>query len=232
MSDRLSAQGRSVKDLDAYLPPALVGHVLLQEALTHVSVGSRSNNERLEFLGDAVLGMAVADWLYCHRPQENEGGLSRLRASLVSRQALAGVANEVGLAEWLHVSEQSANSTLAVNERLLASAVEAVIGAVYRVEGWDSAVAFVERLLGNRLATLPRDAEAVKDAKTRLQERLQARGLALPAYRVARPPRHNDDQFLVVCVAAGRAACGRGGSRRAAEQASAEALLAQMHSRA
>lgn len=211
------------------LPKSMRGHPLVEQALTHISSG-RAHNERLEFLGDAVIGLVVADWLYRNRPDEDEGGLSRLRSALVSRRGLAGAARDAAIGEHLQLSQRAAESGEAGNDRILSSAVEALTGAVFSVEGWDAAVTFTERLLDSGYQGLPECSEDAKDAKTRLQERQQAQGKPRPAYRIAASPGNGQTEFIVVCVADARAGSGSGSTRQMAEQAAASALLDDLES--
>lgn len=200
---------------------------LLEEALTHRSFSSR-NNERLEYLGDAVLSFVVAGMLYREFPDATEGELSRFRSSLVSGESLGAIALEIGLGDQLRLGEGELKSGGFRRASILADGLEAVIGAVYLGAGLDAARAAVERLLGPRLPLLP-SAAALKDPKTRLQERLQGRGLALPRYEILEVSGEPHDQrFRVRCSAddLGLAAEATGTSRRRAEQEAAERLLA------
>ena len=195
---------------------------LLEAALTHRSAAAL-NNERLEYLGDAVLSFVVAELLYRMLPRAPEGDLSRLRASLVSGETLAAVAAENGLGEWLVLGEGELKSGGHRRKSILADALEALVGAVYLDGGMEPARAVVERLLGPRLENLPPAAE-LKDAKTRLQELLQGRGQELPVYAVlaAFGPPHQQT-FRVRCELPGRdlAAEAEGSTRRRAEQEAA-----------
>ncbi len=199
---------------------------LLELALTHRSTGSH-NNERLEFVGDAVLGMIVADRLYERFPRASEGQMSRLRASLVKREALAGVARELGLGEFLILGEGERRSGGHSRDSILADAVEAIIGAAYRDQGLDAARDLVLRLWRPRFEVLTLEREQ-KDPKTRLQEWLQARGHAVPSYTVTRiDGKQHAQVFHVNCHvdALSLSVDASGGSRRGAEQAAASAML-------
>lgn len=202
---------------------------LLELALTHRSA-SRDNNERLEFLGDAMLTYCVAALLYADQPEASEGDLSRARAALVNRETLAGIGRAIGIDEQIRLGAGELSSGGAQRESALADAVEAIIGAVVLDGGETEAQALIRRLLANALETLP-STEALKDAKTRLQEWLQARGLGLPVYAVAQVSgKDHNQQFAVTCTvgAPNRVASGRGTSRRRAEQAAAEAMLIEL----
>ena len=206
---------------------------LFRAALTHRSA-SGPNNERLEFLGDAVLNLVVAHHLYAAFPDASEGDLSRLRARVVSGEPLAEVAASLKLGEALQLGSGELKTGGFRRHSILADAFEAVCGAVYLDGGLAVAESVIERLLEPRIAALPAPHE-LKDAKTRLQEYLQSRGLTLPGYRVERVEGEPHAQtFHVSCgVPALRlAAEGRGSSRRRAEQEAAERILAAIGSSA
>lgn len=213
----------SLDDLSKTLGFRFANPALLEEALTHRSKGA-ANNERLEFLGDAVLGFIVADALCQRFPCEAEGVLTRFRAALVKRETLAGMAREYALGDYLRLGPGELKSGGFRRDSILADAFEAVIGAIYRDGGLDPAREFVLRSLGERFAHL----QAHKDPKTRLQEFLQARRQPLPVYEVTTT--RGDDhqqQFEVTCTVEGLAtpSRGSGGSRRKAEQAAAKQAL-------
>ncbi|HEU4669701.1 MAG TPA: ribonuclease III [Dyella sp.] len=197
-------------------------------ALTHRSVG-RPNNERLEFLGDAFLGAIVAEMLYEAHPNASEGELSRLRAQLVNGQALATIARELELGERLRLGPGELKSGGFRRESILADAFEAMIAAVYLDGGFDACRQVVRQLFSARVASLPRSS---KDAKTRLQEHLQAEGWPLPRYELIAS--HGDDhakQFDVRCTVSEPLvveAEATGSSRRAAEQEAAETVLCRL----
>ncbi|MDR1853655.1 MAG: ribonuclease III [Azoarcus sp.] len=202
---------------------------LLAEALTHRSFG-QPNNERLEFLGDSVLNCAMSLALYARFSDLREGDLSRLRASLVCQEALARVAATLELGDCLRLGEGELRSGGARRPSILADAVEAVIAAVTLDAGFEAARALVERLFAPLLAEVDPAAPG-KDPKTALQEWLQARKLALPVYTMLRVlGEAHAQEFEVSCEVAKFAlrTVGRGGSRRAAEQQSAELALAQL----
>ena len=198
---------------------------LLERALSHRSLGPK-NNERLEFLGDAILGFEVADHLYRHTGDADEGQLSRMRAHLVKRETLAGIARELALGDILRLGPGELRSGGQTRDSILSDALEAIIAAVDLDGGIDQARALVRRLLGERLAT-PTPETRRKDPKTRLQEYLQSIGKPLPRYDVVSTSGEQHDQrFRVVC-STGLAADteGDGSSRRRAEQAAAEKML-------
>ena len=197
-------------------------------ALTHRSVG-RPNNERLEFLGDAFLGAVVAEMLFEVHPHASEGELSRLRAQLVNGPALAVIARELELGDRLKLGPGELKSGGFRRESILADAFEALIAAVYLDGGFEACRQVVRQLFAERIAALPRSS---KDAKTRLQEHLQAGGWPLPRYELIAS--HGDDhakQFDVRCMIAEPMeldAQASGSSRRSAEQDAAESVLARL----
>ena len=201
-------------------------------ALTHRSAGA-AHNERLEFLGDSVLNCAVAQLLYETHPQADEGALSRLRASLVSGETLAQIAMENGIGDYLNLGSGELKSGGFRRASILADALEALIGAVMLDAGFDAAAAAVRRLIGPRMAALP-TAEALKDAKTRLQEVLQAHAMPLPSYSLtAIQGEPHAQSFAVVCEVSALelSTVGEGASRRRAEQTAADRMLARMPAR-
>jgi ribonuclease-3 len=217
--------------------PALerrIGHrfaepALLAQALTHRSHGA-AHYERLEFLGDSVLGCAISELLFRGYPQLPEGRLSRIRAGLIREESLADVANDLGIAEFLLLDQSTARNEGAARPSILADALEAVYGAVFLDAGYAAAREVIARTFGARLARLDPGAED-KDAKTRLQEYLQARRLARPQYRiVATRGAKQSLLFEVECEIEEprRSARGSGSSRQRAEQQAAATLLKQI----
>ena len=200
---------------------------LLVQSLTHRSFSS-DHNERIEFLGDSVLNLAVADLLYEQLSGLPEGDLSRVRANLVKQDTLHQLAVTLGLPELLRLGEGEAKSGGQKRPSILADALEAVIGAVYLDAGFDSAAALVRRLFKD--VEISAQMQAIdKDPKTELQEWLQGRKMKLPIYRVVGTQGAAHKQtFDVECEIAEyrRAERGIGGSRRAGEQAAATAMLA------
>lgn len=204
---------------------------LLERALTHRSVGA-SNNERLEFLGDAVLGLVISEALYHRFPRVEEGDLSRLRAHLVKRERLAEVAQELSLGELLHLGGGERKSGGRRRDSILADAVEALLAAVYLDGGYGAAHELVERLFESRIRALP-EPEALKDPKTRLQEHLQGQGAQRPEYRlIEEQGEAHSRQFHVLCQLPDQSLRveGFGRSRRQAEQAAARAALDRLNS--
>lgn len=205
---------------------------LLERALTHRSFGA-AHNERLEFLGDSVLNLAVADLLYQALEARPEGDLSRVRANLVKQDTLHRLALDLGLSPLLRLGEGEARSGGANRPSILADALEAILGAVYLDGGHAAAHALVERLFAD-IEIHPEMAAASKDPKTALQEWLQARRMALPRYVVTSTLGAAHRQtFEVACEveAIAHAERGIGASRRAAEQAAAAAMLMHIRSR-
>jgi ribonuclease-3 len=217
---------------------ARLGHrfadpAVLAAALTHRSAG-RTNYERLEFLGDAVLTLVVSELLYHEFAEADEGDLSRYRATLVSGSMLAEIATALGVGEQLRLGGGELKSGGFRRGSILADALEGVIGAVYVDGGFEAAREVVMRLYAGRLQSLP-IAHDLKDAKTRLQEELQRRGLALPAYMVEGVSGEPHEQrFVVACEVSGLGlrTLGEGTSRRRAEQAAAQRLLESLAGRA
>jgi ribonuclease-3 len=202
---------------------------LLEAALTHRSAGRR-NNERLEFVGDAVLNFAVAALLYREFPDADEGDLSRYRAALVSGATLATVAAELRLGGQLRLGGGELKSGGERRSSILADALEALFGAVYVDGGMVAAIAVIEALLAGRMGALP-EARELKDPKTRLQEQLQAQGLPLPAYVVdAVSGEPHEQRFVARCAVAALEleARGEGSSRRQAEQEAARQVLERL----
>jgi ribonuclease-3 len=202
---------------------------LSEQALTHRSARG-ANNERLEFLGDAVVGLVVAELLYESFPKLDEGVLTRMRAHLVCERGLAEVARRLELGPKLQLGPGEMKSGGHRRESILADALEALVAAKFFESGWDACRSEVRAWFEPALLTLRTD-EFGKDAKTRLQEWLQARAMGLPEYRLldATGPEHARE-FLVECAvpALAQRTEARGGSRRLAEARAAEALITQL----
>jgi ribonuclease-3 len=202
---------------------------LLQRALRHRS-SSRKNNERLEFLGDAVLGLAIGNALFELDRDYSEGDLSRLRASLVNGDTLAELAAELTLGEYVDLGPGELKSGGYRRKSILADALEAVIGAIFLDAGHAAADAAIRRLFATRLADLPAP-ESLKDPKTRLQEHLQARRQPLPLYETIehRGPPHEPVFTIHASIEAlGLNVTATGRGRRGAEQQAAEILLSRL----
>lgn len=201
----------------------------LHTALTHRSVG-RDNNERLEFLGDAILSFVISDELYRIFPQADEGRLSRLRATLVRGDTLSEIARDLALGDYLHLGTGEMKSGGFRRDSILADAFEAIIGAIFLEAGVDAARAFILRHLGPRMAEIDSGAP-LKDPKTRLQEFLQSRRRPLPTYEVISVEGEDHAQhFRVECTVEGitEPLQGIGSSRRKAEQMAAEEALKRL----
>lgn len=205
---------------------------LLTRALTHRS-SSADHNERLEFLGDSVLSLAVSSLLYERLADLAEGDLSRVRANLVKQDTLHAIALALDLPAVLRVGEGEARSGGKTRPSMLADALEAVIGAVYLDAGFEVAARLVHRLFEG-VDISPRMQAVARDAKTALQEWLQGRRMKLPSYRVVDTTGAAHRQSFEVECSIGElalAARGSGASRRAAEQSAAAAVLAQLQAK-
>jgi len=199
---------------------------LLLLALTHRSF-SHQNNERMEFLGDSILGFLIAEALFSRFPDAREGQLSRLRAKLVKGQTLAAIARRFSLGDWLQLGSGELKSGGFRRESILADTLEAVLGAIYLDGGIVAARRRALAWFADELASLTLEAPN-KDAKTRLQEFLQSRGCELPQYQVLQVQGEpHQRHFVVECSAAllKEKTQGQGGSRRIAEQLAARAAL-------
>lgn len=205
---------------------------LLQLAVTHRSYGNgrgSSHNERLEFLGDRVLGLVIADLLYSRFPDEAEGALARRHAALVRKESLARVAEKIGLAAFLRMSRGEEDAGGRCNAGLLADACEGVIGALYLDGGLAPAQGFIR---SHWLALLEESAAPPKDAKTALQEWAQQRGLPLPEYSTLETsgPDHSPVFKIQVSVKGYPPENASGNSKRVAAQVAAQALLKRLMS--
>ncbi len=200
---------------------------LLQRALTHRSA-SHANNERLEFLGDALLNLLVAELVYEMHPRASEGDMTRLRAALVNGGALAEMARAHRLGDRLHLGPGELKSGGHRRDSILADAFEALIAAIYLDGGWNACRERVRELFAPQVAE---GARTPKDAKTRLQEYLQAQGQPLPVYElVSTSGEEHARVFAVSCriESLDEVFAGKGSSRRAAEQVAAEHALMRL----
>ena len=198
--------------------------------MTHRSAaigrGSRGSNERLEFVGDRVLGLVMAEWLAERFPKEQEGDLGRRLARLVSQPVLAIVADEIGLGDVLSVSSGEAKAGVKQRATVLADALEAALGALYLDGGLDPARSFIRRTWNKAMVE---QAEPPKDAKSALQEWTLKRTKGTPVYAVTNrsgPP--HAPQFTVTVTVGDFSGVGEAGSKQAAEQAAATALLGNL----
>lgn len=204
-----------------------VSPALLTQALTHRSAGS-PHNERLEFLGDALVNQFIAEALYQHWPKADEGALTRARAELVRESALAGIARQLELGPHLIMGPGEMKTGGHRRDSILADAVEAIVAAIYLDAGFDACRSVVLPWFAPLIAQLPPPNKVGKDAKTRLQEWLQGRQYALPVYSLLHEGGEDHARvFRVSCTLMQPALRteGEGSSRRAAEQQAAEAAL-------
>jgi len=214
---------------------AILGHkfgdrAVLHAALSHSSLGKGAGEigfDRLEFLGDRVIGLVVAELLLAGFPKDHEGDIARRHARLVNRDSLARLARAIGLGRYLELSAGEAQSGGRDNPAVLADAFEAVIAAIYRDGGIEPARAFLSAQFPPLLAEV---AVPPRDAKTALQEWAQGRGLKLPVYRTLQVsgPAHRPRIVVEVKIEGREPQSGEGPSRRAAEQTAAAALLARV----
>lgn len=203
---------------------------LLRQALTHRSFSRGDNNERLEFLGDSILGLIISRQIYARFGEASEGKLSRMRAALVKKQTLAEIARSIDLGAHLRLGGGELKSGGHRRESILADALEAIIAAVYLDGGDAAAEGVVLRLYQDRLDALD-ETMHLKDAKTRLQEYLQSRKMNLPDYSVDETSGQAHEQtFTVSCNLAelDLHSVGRGSSRKQAEQEAARDMLARL----
>lgn len=211
---------------------SVLGHTfqnpdLLKQALTHRSFAAR-NNERLEFVGDAILDYTVARMLFDTYPKRSEGELSRLRSNLVNQTVLAQIAQELGLGDALYLGQGELKSGGHSRPSILADALEAIFAAVSLDADFATAEAVVRRLFAERVKTATLG-QGAKDPKSALQEALQAQRLAVPKYRIiSQSGEAHEQQFEVACDLGelGFIATAHGSSRRAAEQEAATLALA------
>jgi ribonuclease-3 len=218
-----------LKKLQKKINASFDNHALLEQALTHRSIGS-NNNERLEFLGDSILGFVVADEIYMRFPEADEGVMSRLRAHLVNRESLAIIAQKLDLSDELILGQGEMKSGGKHRSSILSDAVEALIGAIYKDKGLEASRAWVLSVFKNQLESLTLET-ATKDPKTQLQEYLQARGIAVPKYSViSTTGLDHNQQFKVECQVDGidNHASSTASSRKKAEQKSASKILKRL----
>ena len=200
---------------------------LLQRALTHRSAPGR-NNERLEFLGDAVLQLVVSEIVFCEHSRAREGRLSRLRSTLVKDSTLSQIATDLGLGEHLVLGSGEKKTGGHRRASILADALEAVFGAIYLDSGFAAARRVIHTAFGDRISELP-DAGELRDPKSRLQEYLQGQQLPLPVYRMENVSGKAHRQFFEVSCSITEPEIrtgGTGSTRRDAEQEAAAAMLA------
>lgn len=220
---------KSIDRLQTVIDYPFNNQELLKQALTHRSYARKQNNETLEFLGDSILGLVISEHLYRRLGDATEGELSRMRSSLVKESALARVARDIELGDYLYLGSGEMKSGGYRRESILSDAMEALFGAIYLDAGFDQCRDTILYLYRDYLVTLPAPGK-LKDPKTTLQEFLQSRGLDLPEYVVVKTEGKSHDQtFSVECRigSLGIVAGGRGASRKKAEQSAAAVALKQ-----
>lgn len=203
---------------------------LLEQALTHRSA-DKQHNERLEYLGDAVLGMCIAEVLYRKFPKQPEGKLTRMRSNLVKGHTLSAIARELSLGQFIRLGSGEMKSGGHRRDSILADAVEALLGAIYLESGLHAASAVIDRLFSSRIAELDPNIQ-IKDNKTQLQEYLQSRQIELPNYEVVSISGKDHAQtFEVRCRVdtLDLSESAKGKSRRIAEQEAAKTILEKIH---
>lgn len=200
---------------------------ILEQALSHRSYSRNLNNERLEFLGDSILNLVISWHIYQRDPEANEGELSRIRASLVNEEALARVARDIDLGEYIHLGGGELKSGGFRRTSILSDTMEAIFGAIYLDSEFTQAQETILFLYDDYLRALP-DSDTLKDPKTRLQEYLQAQKIDLPEYNVVKTAGKSHEQtFTVSCNidALHLKTSGKGSSRKKAEQVAADSAL-------
>jgi ribonuclease-3 len=200
---------------------------LLEQALTHRSYSQNKNNERLEFLGDSVLNLIISEDIYLRETGADEGELSRIRSSLVKEEALARVARDIDLGEYIYLGGGELKSGGFRRSSILSDTLEAIIGAIYLDGGFDAAQKTILHLYQEYLLNLA-DIKSLKDAKTQLQEYLQSKQCDLPEYVVIKTTGKSHDQIFTVSCAVESLdlQCqGTGSSRKKAEQSAAKKTL-------
>ncbi|MEJ2622353.1 MAG: ribonuclease III [Candidatus Thiodiazotropha sp.] len=203
---------------------------LIEQALTHRSAGGK-NNERLEYLGDAILGFVIADALYHHFTEASEGQLSRLRSVLVKRETLAKLAREFALGDYLMLGQGELRSGGQSRDSILADSFEAILAAIYLDGGYQATRSVILRVFSSRLEALNPDSQQ-KDSKTQLQEFLQAKKVSLPSYTILGVSGDPHAQhFKVECAVLDlqKKSLGEGNSRRKAEQDAAGKMLSDLN---
>jgi ribonuclease III len=228
--------GESLPALEEELEYSFRDKDLLLEAITHRSLlnelaeGGRKDNERLEFLGDSILGMIISEWIMQSFPEEKEGELTRLRSSLVKEKRLAEVASGLGLGSYLHLGKGEERMGGRQKPSVLADAFESMVGAIYLDGGLSAAQRFVQGRFRPFLESMQRNRFMLADPKTRLQELLLALFRTPPTYRVASEegPDHQKTFCVDLAIHDLLLACGKGKSKKEAEQDAAEQFLKKM----
>lgn len=217
---------KNLSSLERKLDYHFIDRNVLSLALTHRSKGAQ-NYERLEFLGDSILGFVIAEWLFDNFPQLSEGKLSRMRSSLVRKETLAGIARQLDLGDYLILGEGELKSGGFQRDSILADTVESIIGALCLDAGFDVAKRFVLHNFADLLTNISPQ-KNFKDAKSRLQEAMQKHGFSLPSYTiVSTSGQQHEQEFTVSCKLneLPLEAQSTAGTRRLAEQKSAAQVL-------
>lgn len=223
---------KTIEQLQAVIHYQFKDEKLLQVALTHRSFSKNRNNERLEFLGDSVLGLVISDHLYNRLQDAAEGELSRIRASLVKEDALAMVARDIGLGDYLQLGSGELKSGGYRRASILSDAMEAIFGAIYLDSGFRACEKTILFLYQEYMVTLPAPGD-LKDPKTSLQEYLQGQKIDLPDYEVIKTEGKSHDQtFIIECSIKDLdiVTKGKGSSRKKAEQMAASSALKKARS--
>lgn len=218
---------RPLFDLEARLGYNFKSPAWLEQALTHSSKSGTVNNERIEFLGDRVLNLVIAESLFLRFPEEHEGNLAKRHSALVQGRMLSIIGGIIGLGEFINLSDSERMAGGAENENILSDAMEATLGAIFLDGGLDAARDVILKLWGDNIATLT---EAHQDPKTELQEWVQARGLPLPGYEIVSKsgPDHAPRFEIEVRVRGYDPIVAEGSSRRQGEKIAAQKMLAQL----
>lgn len=219
-------QGQPSEDLEALIGHCFEDKALLKAALTHSSTGALKNYERLEFLGDRVLGLVIAELLYRRFPDEKEGDLARRLAALVQGSFLAGIAQEMALGRYIDFSDAEAHAGGADNENILSDVFESLIGALYLDAGFSKCQTLIEQFWLDRLDLMNKPPQ---HPKTHLQEWAQAQGLPLPEYKIIgqHGPDHAPIFDIELHVQGYPVLTAQGRSRQAAEKTVAEKFISQ-----
>lgn len=219
----------NLKSLQKHLNYTFKNEALLTHALTHRSKSKSINNERLEFLGDSILSLIISTELFHRYPNYREGDLSRIRAALVKGETIAKIASDLQIGDYLQLGVGELKSGGDKRASILAGAFEAVIGAIYSDADWKTAQACVLKWYGELIETIDTQTD-VKDAKTILQEWLQARQMPLPTYECIATGHAHTLQFKIICRVDGLKFETKGvsTSRRKAEQIAAKEFLGKL----
>ena len=212
-------------DIEKLLSEEIINSKLYKDSLTHRSASSK-NNERLEFFGDSVLGFVIAEYLYKHYPNDDEGALSRKRSYLVRKESLYKIAKFHNLGDKVILGDGERKSGGHRRESIIADALEAIIGVVYLVEGIDSATRFVHNVFKDSMSSLPNN-DDLKDSKTKLQEILQSHNYDLPDYDTTEINLNNNISFKTSCSIKVYNICeeGLGSNKRKSQQEAASKAL-------